>query len=118
MAQHAIWQDVRRRWVWRNGELVEVDLNAPRRPSLAPYVISDLAEYRSVLTREMITSRSQHREHLRAHGCIEVGNEMPCVSREALPPVREDIAKALEASPELRAEARSASERAGKVILP
>lgn len=107
-----------RRWVLRNGELVELDLEAPMPPRRGPYVMSDLAEYRSVVTREMITSRSQHREHLRAHGCIEVGNEMPQVSREPLPPVREDAIAALQASPERHAEARAASERAGKVELP
>lgn len=102
----------------RNGELVELDLNAPRLPSVAPYVVSDLTEYRSVLTREMITSRSRHREHLREHGCIEVGNEMPRPSRESLPPVREDAIAALQASPETHAQARAVSERAGKVELP
>jgi hypothetical protein len=107
-----------RRWVIRNGELVEVDLNAPLPPRRAPYVMSDLSEYRSVVTGEMIGSRSEHRAHLRAHGCIEVGNEMPRPSREALPPVREDVAMALQASPEAHAEARSASERAGKAELP
>jgi hypothetical protein len=108
----------RRRWVMRNGELVELDLNAPLPPRRAPYIMSDLSEYRSVVTGEPITSRSQHREHLRQHGCIEVGNEMPKNSREALPPVREDAIAALEASPETHAQAKVASERAGKVELP
>ena len=106
---------MRRRWVFRNGELVELDLEAVLPPRRGPYIMSDLAEYRSVVTREMITSRSQHREHLRQHGCIEVGNEMPRVSREEMPPVREDAVAALQASPERHAEARAASERAGKV---
>jgi hypothetical protein len=108
----------RRRWVIRNGELVEVDLNAPVPPRRGPYVMSDLREYRSIITREPITSRSQHREHLRRHGCIEVGNEMPKASRETLPPARTDVAAALSASPETHAQARAASERAGKAELP
>ena len=108
----------RRRWVIRNGELVEVDLNAPVPPRRGPYVMSDLREYRSIITREPITSRSQHREHLRQHGCIDVGNEMPTVSREALLPVRADLATAMQASPETHAQARAASERAGKAELP
>ncbi len=107
----------RRRWVWRNGVQIEIDLEAPLPPRRGPYIMSDLSEYRSVVTREMITSRSQHREHLRQHGCIEVGNEMPSVSREALPPVRGDAAAALEASPETHAEARAASERATKAEI-
>jgi hypothetical protein len=105
-----------RRWVIRDGVLVEIDLDAPLPPRRGPYVISDI-EYRSVITREMITSRSQHREHLRQHGCIEVGNELLPARRELLPPVRDDAIAALEASPETHAAARAASERGGKVEL-
>jgi hypothetical protein len=95
---------------------MELDLNAPPPPRRGPYVISDLAEYRSVITREMITSRSQHREHLKAHGCVEVGNEMPRSARQPLPPVRDDLAAALQASPETHAEAQAASRRAKETI--
>jgi hypothetical protein len=42
----------------------------------APYVMGDLTPYRSVITGEPITSRSQHREHLKQHRCIEIGNEI------------------------------------------
>lgn len=41
----------------------------------APYVAADMAPYKSMITGEMITSRSQHRTHLKEHGCIEIGNE-------------------------------------------
>ena len=41
----------------------------------APQVIKDIDPYVSMIDGSVITSRSQHREHLRAHGCIEVGNE-------------------------------------------
>lgn len=41
----------------------------------APMVIADIQPYKSMLTGEMITSRSQHRDHLKSHGCSEVGNE-------------------------------------------
>lgn len=108
----------RHRYVMRNGRLVELDLDAPLPPRRTPYILSDIREYPSMVTGEMITSRSQHRAHLREHGCIEVGNEMPRHSPEPLPPVREDVARALEASPETHAEARAASERAGKAELP
>lgn len=43
----------------------------------APAVLSDIAPYQSTIDGSLITSRSHHREHLRAHGCIEVGNERP-----------------------------------------
>lgn len=41
----------------------------------APMVVTDMPPYRSMIDGRMITSRSQHRDHLKAHGCIEVGNE-------------------------------------------
>ena len=40
-----------------------------------PMVVPDIKPYKSMITGEMITSRSQHREHLRKHGCQEVGND-------------------------------------------
>ena len=40
-----------------------------------PMVMKDIAPYRSMVTGEEISSRSRHREHLRTHNCIEVGNE-------------------------------------------
>ena len=38
-------------------------------------IIQDNTCYRSQLNGQMITSRRQHRTHLKDHGCIEVGNE-------------------------------------------
>ncbi len=43
--------------------------------SVAPMVMDDIQPYKSMKTGEMITSRSQHREHLRKHGLVELGNE-------------------------------------------
>jgi hypothetical protein len=36
----------------------------------------DIKPYQSMVTGEMINSRSRHREHLREHGLLEVGNEV------------------------------------------
>lgn len=41
----------------------------------APMVIGDIQPYKSMVDGSMITSRSQHRSHLKQHGMIEVGNE-------------------------------------------
>ena len=41
----------------------------------APMIIKDIHPYQSQIDGRMITSRSQHRNHLREHGCIEVGND-------------------------------------------
>ena len=43
---------------------------------ICPSMVSaDIQPYQSQITGEMISSRSKHREHLRQHRCIEVGNE-------------------------------------------
>lgn len=40
-----------------------------------PMLIDDIKPYRSQVTGEWITSRSQHREHLKMHNCIEIGDQ-------------------------------------------
>ena len=42
---------------------------------VAPMVATDIQPYQSMVTGEMITSRSHHRAHLKQHGVVEVGNE-------------------------------------------
>jgi hypothetical protein len=39
-------------------------------------VMPDIDGYQSQVTGEWIGSRSRHREHLRDHGMIEIGNEL------------------------------------------
>jgi hypothetical protein len=57
----------RRRFVQINGELVEMENGQPRHHP----VMDDIRPYKSMITGEMITSRSQHREHLKKHGYRE-----------------------------------------------
>lgn len=38
-------------------------------------VMADMAEYRSPLDGSIVRSRKHHRNHMRKHGVIEVGNE-------------------------------------------
>lgn len=61
-----------RRFVQVNGVLYERGTE-PR--SEAPMVMPDIAPYRSMIDGSLITSRSRHREHLKAHGYVEVGND-------------------------------------------
>lgn len=49
-------------------------LTGPEKGS-GPQVIRDITSYKSMINGQMITSRSQHRTHLKDHGCIEVGND-------------------------------------------
>jgi hypothetical protein len=41
----------------------------------APQVMPDIPGYKSMQTGEWISSRSQHRAHLKQHRLIELGNE-------------------------------------------
>lgn len=65
---------MRKTYIYVNGELVEKG-SKEHYESLAPMVMPDIAPYKSMIDGSMITSRSIHRDHLRQHGCIEVGNE-------------------------------------------
>ena len=80
----------RYRYDKETGELYEVTGDGPPRHGLT--VIPDIAPYRSMVTGETISGRRQHREHLRQHNLVEVGNERVPVRRSELPPVREDLA--------------------------
>ena len=65
---------MKKTYIYVNGELVEKH-SKEHYDSLGPMVIPDIAPYKSMIDGSMITSRSVHRDHLREHGCIEVGNE-------------------------------------------
>lgn len=93
------------RFVWdrsRDAFVPAAEFYAARRPEAAsdhprPYVIGDIEPYRSVATGEFITSRSHHRDMLRAHGLQEVGNER-LAPRPAYEPsgIAQDIKKSIE----------------------
>lgn len=65
---------MKRSYVQIEGQLYEKGTE-PR--SDAPMVMPDIHEYTSMIDGTRIRSRSQHREHLRMHGCVEIGNEIP-----------------------------------------
>lgn len=46
-----------------------------KRVICAPMVMGDIKPYISQIDGRIIHSRSEHRDHLKAHGCIEIGNE-------------------------------------------
>jgi hypothetical protein len=67
---------MRKRYVYRDGEMVEVGADYKPEPRQSSWqVLPDIQPYKSMIDGREITSRSRHREHLRAHGCIEIGNE-------------------------------------------
>jgi hypothetical protein len=96
---------MRRRWVYIDGEAVEVGENYQATPRLAegPMVIPDIQPYQAVAAdvdgkRPVINSRSRHREFLKRNGYIEVGNEFVQPKRKEVPPVRDDLIAAFERS--------------------
>lgn len=48
-----------------------------RRVFLPPRVMRDIEGYVSTVDGRFISSRSEHREHLKRHGLVELGNEKP-----------------------------------------
>lgn len=97
----------RSRTVWKDGQLfaeyvdgeltyLNPDYRAPNRSETvqAPMYMRDIGEYLSPLDGQMITSRSQHRDHVRKHDVVEVGNErMPTSVPE--PKTDHDIGRAI-----------------------
>jgi hypothetical protein len=65
---------MRKTYVYVDGKLVEKG-SQEHYESLGPMIMPDIQPYKSMIDGSMITSRSIHRDHLRQHGCIEVGNE-------------------------------------------
>ena len=61
-----------RSFVQIDGKLYEKGVDPmPDRVQIMP----EIEPYRSMVTGEIITSRAKHREHLRKHGMVEVGND-------------------------------------------
>ena len=116
---------IRGRWIWDRlaMELVPAAEYYARRPAAdrsdlaAPMIMRDIPAYRSAVTGETIDGRRAHRDHLRAHGCIEVGNDLPHAAlRPDLPPVAQDIERAMH-DETLRAEAMAASANAREAVV-
>lgn len=77
---------MRRRFVQMDGELREVPLDYRAVPvSEGLQIMPDIQPYRSMIDGSMINSRSRHREHLRDHGCVEVGNDSSIMNARPQP---------------------------------
>ena len=64
---------MRKRYIQVDGVLYEKGTE----PMSSLHIIPDIKPYQSMITGEMITSRSKHREHLKVHNCIEIGDQLP-----------------------------------------
>ena len=65
---------MKRRYIYdaAHDKMVEIteDYRRPLEDKPSHHIMKDIAPYQSMITGEMINSRSTHREHLKAHGCI------------------------------------------------
>lgn len=80
------------------GELIEVGECYNITPSSGPFIQGDIQPYQSMVDGRMVTSRSQHRNQLRQHGLIEIGNETRYLkSKSPTPPpgLKEKIIQAV-----------------------
>lgn len=50
-----------------------------------PQVVGDLKPYRSMIDGSIVDGRKRHRDHLKDHGCVEIGNDTSHLSRKAVP---------------------------------
>lgn len=84
---------MRKAWVQVNGELIPKEDYSPHSGLI---IMPDIKPYRSTVTGEEIGSRSRHREYLKRHNLVEIGNEkikpkqMPDV-----PGLRDDLRRVL-----------------------
>lgn len=64
----------RKRWIWdaKLKELVPFE-DFQREPTSA-YVRGDYEAYKSMKTGEMVDGRAAHREHLKRHSLVEIGD--------------------------------------------
>jgi len=87
----------RGRFIWDKEKRDFVEYSQHYSESTAPYILGDIQPYQSMVTGEMIQGRRQHREHLKSHNLIEVGNETKYISQrkaiETPAGLRETIAR-------------------------
>ena len=62
-------------YVWREGLGVIPKEDAPPRRGGGLQIVSDIEPFISPIDRSVIGGRAQKRDHMRAHGVVEVGNE-------------------------------------------
>lgn len=66
---------MRQRWIYVDGVAYDADGYVPPSRTTSYQVMPDIQPYVSMIDGTVINSRSRHREHLRDHGCVEVGND-------------------------------------------
>lgn len=74
---------------YQDDELVwaRTDMDAAR---AGPQIVPDVAPYKSMIDGSVIDGRKRHRDHLRAHSCVEVGNDTSHAKRA---PPKQDLSR-------------------------
>lgn len=76
----------RRRWVYVDGNAYEVGVDILPEPKVETHhVMPDIKPYKSQVTGEVVESRSRHRDILRQHNLVEIGNEVPTLMKKVGP---------------------------------
>ena len=95
----------RYRWIYEGGEVIaryENDVLVWSKKEIlenkgeSAYIMPDIEPYKSMVDGSMITSRSKHREHLKEHGVIEIGNETKYLKQKPVAPppgLKEKVAR-------------------------
>jgi hypothetical protein len=78
---------MRRRFIYPSDGSEPFEASDTFVPNPRVHVQGEIQPYRSMVTGEIIASRSQHRSHLKQHGKVEIGNELP---KAPPPPKRDD----------------------------
>lgn len=81
----AIYQGGRLLAEYLDDVLIFVRSSDEGQQSSGPQIVRDIDPYKSMVTGEAITSRSQHREHLKRHDCIEIGNDTSHMNKRPEP---------------------------------
>lgn len=65
---------MRKRWIYVRGEPIPAEEYVPE-PKADYHVMPDIGGYQSMVDGSWIGSRSTHKEHLRQHHLIEIGDQ-------------------------------------------
>jgi hypothetical protein len=83
----------------KKGELIPKEEYYGSSEVNAPMIQADIAGYKSMVTGEWIGSRSTHRQHLKEHRLVEIGNEVKAHTTKQAPKVdREQIRRDIHTS--------------------
>ena len=81
------------------GELVPKEEYYSASVSNAPFVMNDIQPYKNMVDGQMITSRSTHREFLKANRLVEIGTDVKAHTTKQAPRVdREQIRRDIHTS--------------------